>query len=160
MDPFFQIVADRLDDDGLGDVASGIVILIISSSLLNLEWNIHNVIIFILLTVSGLLILTSLTMIPACVAFWTTKSRSLIWTVFHFSKFSEFPLEVYALPIVFMISVILPFAFVNYYPAQIFLGKGMYIEFAWLTPIVGVLSFTVAYSFWKLGLKHYTSTGS
>jgi hypothetical protein len=40
-----------------------------------------------------------------------------------------------------------------------FLGKGI-SQFSYLTPIIGIISFIIAYKFWKLGLKNYTSTGS
>ncbi len=156
----FQLIATRLDDDGIGDIIAGVAVLFISSSMLGIVWSLERIFYFIIFTASGLVILVSIALVPASVAFWTVKSRSILWTIFRFQKFSELPLEIYSFPVVFLISVILPFAFVNYYPAQIFLGKGMYMEFAWLSPLVAAVSFAVAYSFWKFGLRHYTSTGS
>jgi len=74
-------------------------------------------------------------------------------------RFIDLPLDVYNPVITFILTFIVPIAFINYYPAELFLGKG-FSAFAYLTPIVGLISFVIAYNFWKIGLKNYTSTGS
>jgi ABC-2 type transport system permease protein len=59
---------------------------------------------------------------------------------------------------------VLPYAFINFYPAQFILGKEDYLGFppvlVYLTPAVGIILFVVAYQFWRVGLNHYKSTGS
>ncbi len=65
-----------------------------------------------------------------------------------------------------MLAFILPFAFMNYFPATILLHKtaeaGYTINplLGWMTPVVGIVWFAGAYLFWRLGLNHYKGTGS
>ena len=75
-------------------------------------------------------------------------------------RFIDLPLDVYHPAISFVLTFIVPIAFINYYPAELFLGKGVFMQFAYLTPIIGIISFIIAYGFWKYGIKNYTSTGS
>ena len=59
---------------------------------------------------------------------------------------------------------IMPFAFVNYFPAQYFLRKedmAAYPEiYIYLTPVVGVVMYIIAYLFWRYSIKFYKSSGN
>jgi ABC-2 type transport system permease protein len=59
---------------------------------------------------------------------------------------------------------VVPFAFVNYFPAQYILRKddmAQYPEvFMYLTPIIGIVLYVLAYAFWKYSLKYYKSSGN
>ena len=74
--------------------------------------------------------------------------------------FVRYPLEIYNPVIIFFLTFVVPLGFINYYPAEIFLGKALYLQFALLAPVIGVISLVISYSFWKFGLKNYASTGS
>ena len=60
---------------------------------------------------------------------------------------------------------VLPFAFMNYFPATFLLSKqdtglGLNPLVGLLTPAVGLAWSLVAYAFWRTGLRHYQGTGS
>jgi ABC-2 type transport system permease protein len=59
---------------------------------------------------------------------------------------------------------VLPFAFVNFYPAHYFLDKAggdlFFPVIQYGTPVVGIVFFLLAYQFWKVGVNKYESTGS
>ena len=59
---------------------------------------------------------------------------------------------------------ILPFIFMNYYPALFFLDKpdplNMPAFAPFLAPFVAAILFWLALRFWRFGLNHYQSTGS
>lgn len=155
-----QLITSRVYLTQAGDIIVGLALILITSSMLGIQWNIFNISLFAILIASGVVIIFSLLLIPASIGFWTTKSNALMSIVTRFSNISEYPLEIYNFATVFFISFVIPFAFVNYYPAQLFIGKGIAPSFAYLTPIVAIITFAIAYSIWKLGLKNYQSTGS
>ena len=79
-------------------------------------------------------------------------------------KFAGYPISIFHKAIqVFMIYIV-PFAFVNYFPAQYLLRKEDMVlypnVFMYLTPIVGVGTYLLAYLFWRYSLRHYKSTGN
>jgi ABC-2 type transport system permease protein len=58
---------------------------------------------------------------------------------------------------------LLPLAFMNYYPSLILLNKLEKISYPWLaflSPVVAVIVFALAYMLWTAGLNRYSSTGS
>ena len=59
---------------------------------------------------------------------------------------------------------IVPFAFVNYFPSQFLLRKedmSQYPEvYMYLTPVVGIIMYLLAYWFWRVNIKHYKSSGN
>jgi len=160
INPLLQLITSRIAFENIGDIIVGLSLITASSIMLGLDWNFLNIILFALFIASGTVILLSITLIVASVAFWTTKSNALLNIVFRLSNISEYPLEIYNFATVFFISFVVPFAFVNYYPAQLFIGKGIAPNLAYLTPVVAIITFAIAYSIWKLGLKNYQSTGS
>ncbi len=56
------------------------------------------------------------------------------------------------------------FAFVNYFPAQYLLRKpdmALYpVLFLYLTPLLGVGLYLLAYAFWRYSIRYYKSSGN
>ena len=69
-----------------------------------------------------------------------------------------------------LLTFIVPYGFVTFYPAEYFLNKsgsplfyGVTLFdplFQFGTPIVGVVAFLFSYTLWNLGVNRYQSTGS
>ena len=63
-----------------------------------------------------------------------------------------------------IVPYVVPFAFVNYFPAQFILKKqdmAQYPELLlYITPFIGVSLFALACFFWKASLRQYQSSGS
>lgn len=85
----------------------------------------------------------------------------LLWDM---KEFTNYPITIFPRGIQFVLTFILPFAFMNFYPASALLGKaipeGYPAVLPYLSPLVGVLVFTLSVLLWNWGLKHYKSTGS
>ncbi|WP_304433268.1 ABC transporter permease [Acutalibacter muris] len=85
----------------------------------------------------------------------------LLWDV---KEFTNYPITVFPKGIQFVLTFILPFAFMNFYPAAALLGKsipeGYPAILPYLSPLVGALVFALSILLWNWGLKHYKSTGS
>ena len=55
--------------------------------------------------------------------------------------------------------MIVPFSFAAFYPATVFLRSTEFRVFVWLTPVVAVVSITVALFVFSRGMRRYASTG-
>jgi ABC-2 type transport system permease protein len=80
-------------------------------------------------------------------------------------EFSRYPISIYGRGVRVVLAFILPFAFMNYFPATFLLHKsetGFNLNPAvgLLTPVVGALWVAGAYAFWRGGLNRYQGTGS
>lgn len=85
----------------------------------------------------------------------------LLWDM---KEFTNYPITIFPRGIQFILTFILPFAFMNFYPAAALLGKdipeGYPAVLPYLSPLVGALVFALSILLWNWGLKHYKSTGS
>ena len=83
---------------------------------------------------------------------------------YNMTDFVEYPLTIFHRFIQIVLTVVLPYAFVTFFPALAILEKQDFSIFpqwtAYLSPFVAVVLFTIAYQFWFYGLRRYNSSGS
>jgi len=120
---------------------------------------------YLLLTaVGGALILGAALLAVATLAFWTTRTYTFYWSLIYPARqLINYPVSIYHRAIQFVLTVLLPFAFINYFPAHVLLGRVQDLPWpvlGWATPLVGAACISLAYGFWKLGTRRYSSTGS
>jgi ABC-2 type transport system permease protein len=78
--------------------------------------------------------------------------------------FAEYPLTIYPTGVRWLLTFVLPFALITYYPAERLLGRN---ETGALLPVLslaavpaGLLFLGIAGLVWRAGVRHYQSTGS
>jgi ABC-2 type transport system permease protein len=113
-----------------------------------------------LTVVSGALLVSSITLIFACAAFWFTSILSILMPLGYFSGFAQYPLAIYARPIPFILTWILPYAMTAQYPAGLLLGKEGYRPYGLIAPFMGWLFLGLALLVWRFAVRHYKSTGT
>jgi len=119
-----------------------------------------------LVAVGGALIDFGINLAIATAAFWFTRIDSLRWVFMSLEQeFSRYPISIYQRGVRVILAFVLPFAFMNYFPATYLLHKsedGLHLNPAvgLLTPLVGLIVFALAYAFWRIGLNRYQGTGS
>ncbi len=77
-------------------------------------------------------------------------------------SFVTYPITIYGAAIQVVLTAIVPFAFVNFYPASVLLDKdGQLLPgwTGWLTPLVGLAAFLGAYRGWMRGVNRYQGAG-
>lgn len=132
---------------------------------LNIQFTMIDSLFFIAVIIGGMLIQSAALLITATPAFWIVNSGPIQSVLFfEMTQFIRYPLSIYNKIIQFILTFVLPYSFINYYPANYLLGKQettlFHSSFQYLTPIVGIVMFIAAYVFWKIGIRNYTSTGS
>ncbi len=119
-----------------------------------------------LVVAGGALIDLGISLAVATCSFWFIRVDTLRWVVMSLEQdFTRYPISIYTRGVRFVLTFLLPFAFMNYFPATYFLQKadtGLHFNPAvgLLTPVIGMIWVTGAYAFWLLGLRHYQGTGS
>ncbi len=109
--------------------------------------------------------MAALFLIASIPVFWLVQGEGLRGILFgDMRSLSEYPMSIYGKSIQVVLTVVLPYAFVSFYPAQYFLGKNdvsiFHPALQFLSPLVAAVLFAAAYAFWGLGIAHYKSTGS
>ncbi|SCZ09503.1 ABC transporter permease [Alkaliphilus peptidifermentans] len=164
MNPFVHIIFRQFQHAFIGHVILGIIIFIISFNKLNIEFSILSMILFTTVIIGGVLIHSSIMIFTGSICFWVGKSNSLVdTTVYGLRFFLDYPISIYHRWVQIFLTFIVPYGFVNYYPAHVFLNKGDVVFNEYLkygTPIVGVIVFAFSYLIWNVGINKYSSAGS
>ncbi|WP_442600283.1 ABC transporter permease [Neobacillus sp. D3-1R] len=160
INPLFHVVADRLHQDGFGQLIIGLIILGTSIPHLDITWGLIPVLILIVLIISSGLIFIAINLFFATFSFWMIDSLPIVWAVFNLSDFARYPLTIYHKGIRMFLTWIIPYGFTAFYPAAYFIDQDAYKWFVLWTPLVAVTCMVLAYAFWKRGLKAFSSTGS
>jgi ABC-2 type transport system permease protein len=82
---------------------------------------------------------------------------------FSWGVVQQYPVDMFGKVLRIIVTIVLPFAFMNYYPSLLFLGKEDQVPWGfltWYSPIVAVLLLFLAIRFWNFGIQRYQSSGS
>ena len=160
LNPLFQIIAERFQPDGFGELIIGIILLGISSSNLNISFTLENSVIFLFVVICGSFIYTAIKLAVASIAFWIKFAQSYLFMTYQLSNFAKYPMGIYSNAIKGVLTFIIPFAFTGYYPGAYFLGKESLFMGVIMTFLVAVIGMLISYNVWLAGIKSYESSGS
>lgn len=162
----FQVIASNSDwFAALGHGGLGIVLFVVSANKIGIIWNFKNILYYIVTILSGTIIQVALFLIFATLSFYILKSdnvRDLMY--WEIRKFAGYPISIFKKFTQIFMMTIVPFAFVNYFPAQYLLRNDdmkMYPKIMiYLSPFIAVFLLALSYIFWRESIKRYTSTGN
>lgn len=160
LNPLFQLFAEKLQLDAVGELIIGVVITSYSLSHLDIKISLIKVLLFIVVVLAGAAIYTSIKLFFASLSFWIKQSFPVLNIVYMFSDFTKYPTSIYGKGIRAVLSFIIPFAFTAFIPASYFLNKGEFVMGIVLTCVIAVVGAIISYSVWKIGIKSYESAGN
>lgn len=163
--PFLQFLSSRIEIFSAGQFIFSITLLIVSSNKLGLQWSINKLFILLLVVIGGVLIQSAAVIICGSISFWTLKSRSIYDVGIRITRqMTWYPITIFPTFMQFILTFIIPFSFINFFPSQYFLQRNDISMFhpivQFLTPIIGIAFFLLALMVWNRGIDHYKGTGS
>lgn len=155
-----QVLCSEIDFVKIFRVLQSIIILIISLKNIEIVWSINKIITLILMLLASILIFFGLFVLMSSYCFITVQGLEVKNLVTDGGKFlAQYPLSIYKKGVIFFFTYIIPYAFINYYPLMYFLDKNTNILYM-LSPILVFIFIIPCLLLFKIGLKHYSSTGS
>ena len=140
-----------------------LIVLAVSISQLDVVWSALHWIWFVVIIISGAVIQACMMLLCDMPAL-RTRSKSPTGAFFwEGSRFTQYPLSIFPRPVQFIFVTVLPFAFVNFYPVQLLLGKrdGIFADVAvWLAPAVAALLVGATALVWRKVISRYESAGT
>jgi ABC-2 type transport system permease protein len=110
-------------------------------------------------------VFVGLMILEATSAFWTTESLE-VWNAFTYGgvTMSQYPLAIYRPWFRRFFFVAIPLGCISYLPGVAILGRpdplGTPLPLQWMAPLVGPTFLLICLRVWKVGVRHYQSTGS
>lgn len=160
MNLFFQVIAEKLQPDALGELLVGTILLIFSLSKGIVIVDAVHIGLFFVSVFAGALIYTSIKLFFASISFWVKISGPFLQVAYDLAEFAKYPTEIYAKAVRFIITWIIPFAFVAYLPASFFLKETVSPGVIGIECIIALIFFCIAYALFKKGTSVYESAGN
>lgn len=159
MDAYVQVLLEHLALEDLPLVALGVGVMIWAAADLPpipaSRWLLAP-----LLVVAGACVLGGVLTAVVSLGFHLHHRGTAIGLVYQLASFNRYPLELFARPLRFLLTWVLPLAFAGFYPAAFLLHRPGYGAMAAITPLVALLSMAGGQAMFRWGLARYASTGT
>lgn len=149
----------------IGRFSQGLIVLVWAVCKLNIKWSLGKVLLLIGAIIGGNFLFSGFIVLQATLSFWSVQSLEIINSFTHGGvQASQYPLSIYRKWFRKILIYIIPLATINYFPAINILENNDLLNYpnwiGWISPFVGLLFFILSLFAWRIGVKHYTSTGN
>ncbi len=159
--PVLQVMSSQVGLNGLGHLTVGGALIVVALAHVDVDWSPLRVLLAVVLFVSAVCVKLGLNLATNATAFWFNAPYSTFAFSMHsLGELARFPIDIYSFAVQSLITVVLPFAFMSFFPASAVLGHD---DLAWiglLTPLVAVYTLAVGAWVFRRGLLQYESAGN
>jgi ABC-2 type transport system permease protein len=162
LNPYLSLTAEKFNVGYLGHLLLAGGILTWSLQQVDVAWTPGNLVFLGAGLIGASLIQAGILTILGAWSFVFVTSGFLFGIAGSLRTFVLYPITIYHAIVQVVLTVAFPIAFVNFYPASILIGKHSEIFpdwTGWLTPMVGMAIFTVAYRAWMRSVNRYQGAG-
>lgn len=155
LNPLVQLMTKRMGVGQVGDLLVGVVLLVVAGR----TWTFGSVAFCVVAIIGGALVEAAVFLALASTSLRMMDTFALrVFVDDVFSRFGSYPMKIFGGVTEWLLTFVLPVAFVAYIPAGVLLGRDV-TSLAYLSPLLGVGLFALAYLIWKQQLRHYQSVG-
>lgn len=156
----FQVLASKMEFTRLGRLLQAVVMLAYAIPSCGVSWSAGKIVTLILMIAGGTVVFFGLFLIYAALCFFTTESLEFM-NIFTDGgrEFGRYPFSIYGKGILKFFTFAVPLALFQYYPLLYLLDRSANRLFM-VSPLFGVLFLIPCYILWRIGVRHYKSTGS
>ncbi|MGQ4668690.1 ABC transporter permease [Metabacillus halosaccharovorans] len=159
--PILQVLGSAVGINGVGNLFIGGVIIYQALNHIEIDWSISKLLFSLLLLLSAILIRVSIYFAACSSVFWTQSPGNAFGNMVHtLSEFAKFPITIYSFGVQALITVILPYAFVSFFPSAYLFNKQELSSFGFLVPVVAVYCVSMSFFIFKKGIQNYESVGN
>ncbi|MBU5437816.1 ABC-2 family transporter protein [Tissierella sp. MSJ-40] len=160
-----QILGHDFQIMRVGRFAQGLVVLIWAVKTLNVKWTFGKTLLLIGSIIGGNFLFSGLIVLQATLSFWSVQSLEIVNSFTYGGvEAAQYPISIYKSWFRKILIYVIPLATINYFPVISILGKTDSLNYpswmGWVSPFFGFIFFILSLQIWKIGVKHYTSTGS
>jgi ABC-2 type transport system permease protein len=147
--------------DFLADLTLGIVILSNAWRKVGPELSVNAVLYFFTAVLGGWGVLTGVFLSLTSLSFWSEDRTSIMPPVYNLFNFARYPLDIYRPFIRILLTWVIPFGFVAFYPSAGLLPKGqIFHHLSVFAPAVGLFMLSLGGFIWSRGVRRYSGAGS
>jgi viologen exporter family transport system permease protein len=161
----FQVVAADFTLRRLGKVVQGLAVLLVAAAHVDVDWTAGRVGVLMLAVVAGAFIFAGVWIALATIAFWLIDSQEVANSFTYGGNYlAQYPINIFGPWLRRLVVVVIPIAFVAYFPSLYVLGKedelGLPRGLQFVSPLVAVVTAIAAGLLWRTAVRRYRSVGA
>ena len=160
-----QLLGYELRLTRVGRLLQGLMVLLIAMRVVHIDWTFGSLILLLATMAGETALFVGILVLQATLAFWTVESLEIANTLTYGGVYAaEYPLDIYSRWFRDFLIFVVPLGCVAYFPVVRLLGRPDRLGAPpWLmevSPMFGLVFLVVSLGVWRIGVRHYTSTGS
>jgi ABC-2 type transport system permease protein len=156
----FQLITIKIDFARLGRMLQAIIIFCYAIPNSGVAWTWDKVFTLFLMVSCGGMVFFALFILYAAFSFFTIEGLEFMNVLTHGGQeFGRYPFSIYGKGILRFLTFVVPLALFQYYPLLYLLDMEQ-SKFYMFLPLFSLLFLIPAYTFFRIGLRRYKSTGS
>lgn len=155
-----QVLGSKVEFTKIGRLVQASLIFCYAIPASPVHWTPDKILTLVLMIIGGTVTFAGLFVISAALCFFTTQGLEVM-NIFTDGgrEFGRYPLSVYGSSILRFFTFIIPMAWFQQYPLMYLLGRSD-SRALMVSPLLCFLFWIPCYGLWRIGLRHYKSTGS
>lgn len=156
----FLVLSQKIELTRVGRLIQAAVMLVYAIPRSQINWSFGRILLVITMILGGSAVFAGIYLVYASICFFTLEGLEFM-NVFTDGarEYGKYPVGVYGKTVLLICTYIVPFALFQYYPFLYLTGMRNDIWLCFL-PISAFLFLIPSFCLWKLGRRHYQSTGS
>lgn len=160
-----QLLGQELTLRRAGRLVQGVAVLGYAIAAGTFDATVGRLLLLVASIACGVCVFLGLLVLQATTAFWTIEKLE-VWNAFTYGgvTMSQYPLAIYRSWFRALFTYAIPIGCVSYFPGTVILGHpdplGTPLLFGWLAPLAGPVFLILCLQVWRIGVRHYRSTGS
>lgn len=156
----FQVLVSQIDLTRLGRLLQALLVFAWALPRSGVAWTPDKVLTLALMVVCGAALFFALFVVYAALSFFTLEGLEFMNILTDGGReFGSYPFSIYGKEVLRFVTWVIPLALVQYYPLLYLTGRSANALYM-LTPVLSLLFLLPAWALWRVGLRHYKSTGS
>lgn len=158
------MMCSRFNTGYVSHITLGALLLVVSFLMLGLPFTLGSALWLLVALLSGSVIQGCMLLLMTAPSLVALGESSLASVVMRFRRFTNYPLSIFGRPIQILLTFVLPYGFISFYPAQPLIDKADTLSFApailYMAPLVALLLAVVTVLVWRACVNRYESSGS
>ena len=160
-----QLLGQDLPLRRIGRLAQGLGVIGYAVIAGSIDWTVGRALLAVASVAASVCAFLGLLVLQATTAFWTVESLE-VWNAFTYggATMGQYPLSIYRWWFRGFFILVVPIGCVVYFPGVAILGRpdplGAPGFVGWIAPLAGPAFLAIALQVWRVGVRHYRSTGS
>ncbi|MCB0358120.1 MAG: ABC-2 family transporter protein [Bdellovibrionales bacterium] len=155
-----QVLFESFNIESIGNFLVGAGVIAYTAGRLQISFGILDYVWLLVSSLSGAVILLSFFVFLSSLSFHWEDRIGIAPPFYNMIAFGRYPLPIFNRFLQVILSWVVPFGFVAFYPATHFFSRPGFAFFCYFTPVMALLTLVLAVVFWQFGVSRYASTGN